>query len=246
MAGFSFPPPPPPPPKARSQDASSATNQTQPGGYGQRPNRGGGDRGRGRGRGRGNQSRGGFGRGGVTNSHAALNYSPQFNRSLPQQHASSQQNMYAGGHPFNMGTLPAGGHINPAFVNPILPTPQPWLSQIQSSQTMGYKPPAPTASSPHRPSSASRPSNKSKVQTAPSVPSFGFALPTTQPPALPKGRGEGANPKKRKTNMLGLTPRGDMHEDSEEDDADEEAKFESMGGVSVISSLTFAFILRWH
>ncbi|KAB2572534.1 hypothetical protein BFW01_g4126 [Lasiodiplodia theobromae] len=31
--------------------------------------------------------------------------------------------------------------------------------------------------------------------------------------------------------MLGLTPRGDMHEDSEEDDADEEAKFKSMGGV---------------
>ncbi|OJD30939.1 ccch zinc finger protein [Diplodia corticola] len=216
MAGFSFPPPPPPPPKATSQDASSATNQTQPGGYGQRPGRGGGDRGRGRGRGRGN--RGGFGRGGTASNHAAMSHPPQFSRPPPQQNV------------FNMGSLPAGGHINPAFVNPTLPTAQPWFSQVPSSHTLGYKPPAPTAPSPLQPPSASRPTNKPKVQAAPSVPSFGFALPTSQPQILPNVSREGTKPKKRKANVLGLTPSGDMREDSEEEDVDEEAKFRSTGG----------------
>lgn len=235
MAGFSFPPPPPPPPKASAQDASSATNQTQPGAYGQRPGRGGGDRGRGRGRGRGNNNRSGFGRGGATNYHAPINQSLPYNQSLPQQQYAS-----ANGPSLHMATLPAGGYINPAFapiyanaMNRAPPVSQPWLAQTPSNQTAGYQSATSTATSLPRPAASQRVPNKPKVQAAPPVPSFGFALPTVKPQAPAADNNNGSKSKKRKHNQLGLTPRSDMHEDSEEDDADEEARFKATGGALV-------------
>jgi len=77
--------------------------------------------------------------------------------------------------------------------------------------------------------------NKPKFQVAPAVPSFGFALPTapdlTLPPK-PLAAGETNDKKrkkkKRKTNQLGLTPKGDQHESSDED-IDEEAAYGGSG-----------------
>ncbi|KAH7060797.1 nuclear fragile X mental retardation-interacting protein 1-domain-containing protein [Macrophomina phaseolina] len=223
MGGFSFPPPPPPPPKANAQDASSATYQTQPGAYGQRPGRGGGDRGRGRGRGRGNHNRGGFSRGGATNNYAS-------NQSVSQQRYASTN-----GSSLDMAALPAGGYINPAFapmyanvVNRSAQVPQPWIAQSPSGQSAGYLQSTTTTSNTTRPLSIHRPPTKPKVQAAPSVPSFGFALPTTKPQVPPADNNDGSKNRKRKHNQLGLTPRSDVHEDSE-DDADEEARFQATG-----------------
>lgn len=73
--------------------------------------------------------------------------------------------------------------------------------------------------------------NKPKVQVAPAVPSFGFALPQAPDltlPSKPLAAGETnekrRNKKKRKTNQLGLTPKGEQHESSDED-IDEEAAY---------------------
>ena len=61
-------------------------------------------------------------------------------------------------------------------------------------------------------------------QAAPAVPSFGGQLPLPlKPPAL-HGSTRKPRKKKRKLNQLGLTPKAEEHESSEEDDTDEEAK----------------------
>ncbi|KAK7729629.1 hypothetical protein SLS57_002117 [Botryosphaeria dothidea] len=136
-----------------------------------------------------------------------------------------------------MATLPAGGYINPAFapiyanaMNRAPPVSQPWLAQTPSNQTAGYQSATSTATSLPRPAASQRVPNKPKVQAAPPVPSFGFALPTVKPQAPAADNNNGSKSKKRKHNQLGLTPRSDMHEDSEEDDADEEARFKATGG----------------
>lgn len=59
---------------------------------------------------------------------------------------------------------------------------------------------------------------------APAVPSFGYALPLPIPSTLPSKEITAAEPKKKCTfNRLGLTPRKEEHESSE-DDADEESR----------------------
>ncbi|KAJ9669337.1 hypothetical protein H2201_000689 [Coniosporium apollinis] len=74
--------------------------------------------------------------------------------------------------------------------------------------------------------------DKAKAKVAPQVPNFGFAFSTPQaanPPAdstdKPKKK------KRRKHNQLGLTPKGEEHEDSE-DEIDEEAAFANAGGAT--------------
>lgn len=61
-----------------------------------------------------------------------------------------------------------------------------------------------------------------RPQAAPAVPSFGNPLPV-KPPA-PDNMTRAPKKKKRQHNQLGLTPKAEEHESSEEDDVDEEAK----------------------
>lgn len=72
---------------------------------------------------------------------------------------------------------------------------------------------------------------KAKPQAAPAVPSFGNPLPV-KPPA-PQEHGRKPKKKKRRHNQLGLTPKTQEHESSEEDenDADEEAKLAVVTGL---------------
>lgn len=80
------------------------------------------------------------------------------------------------------------------------------------------------------PAALQRPQNSlPRPQAAPAVPSFGIPLPL-KPPA-PSDSGRNTKKKKRKHNLLGLTPKADVHESSEEDeDADEEAKLAAAVG----------------
>ena len=62
-------------------------------------------------------------------------------------------------------------------------------------------------------------------QAAPAVPSFGSQVPLPlKPPALHENTRK-PRKKKRRSNQLGLTPKTEEHESSEEDDTDEEAKY---------------------
>lgn len=75
----------------------------------------------------------------------------------------------------------------------------------------------------------------SKLSVAPPVPSFGFALPALpEKPPPPAGQADGFSKrnKKRKFNQLGLTPRGETHEDSE-NEMDEEAGVAATDGLYV-------------
>jgi hypothetical protein len=76
-----------------------------------------------------------------------------------------------------------------------------------------------------------KPESKPKVAAPPSVPSFGFSLPAKPPPVEPNpalGLQKPNKKKPRKNNLLGLTPQGEVHEDSD-DDMDEEAVFAQSG-----------------
>lgn len=65
-----------------------------------------------------------------------------------------------------------------------------------------------------------------RPQAAPAVPSFGAPLPLPIKPPAPQERPVKRSKKKRKHNQLGLTPKTEEHESSEEEenDADEEAR----------------------
>jgi len=76
---------------------------------------------------------------------------------------------------------------------------------------------------------------RSKPNVAPAVPNFGFALPTLpeKPPPSARSADEYSKKnKKRKFNQLGLTPRGEVHEDSD-NEVDEEAGFAATDGLYV-------------
>ncbi|OCL06857.1 hypothetical protein AOQ84DRAFT_68967 [Glonium stellatum] len=69
---------------------------------------------------------------------------------------------------------------------------------------------------------------KAKVDVAPAVPSFGFALPTvSQQSSSPADAAENSSRRKRKFNQLGLTPRSEERENSGDEEVDEEAAFQS-------------------
>ncbi|KAJ5702878.1 hypothetical protein N7488_010426 [Penicillium malachiteum] len=83
-------------------------------------------------------------------------------------------------------------------------------------------------------SAFNKPASAPKVPAAPAVPSFGNPLPCKPPPAADATR----KPKKRKRkhNQLGLTPKTEDHESSEEEeDVDEEAKLAPDSGPLQIS-----------
>ncbi|KAK7549673.1 hypothetical protein IWX50DRAFT_620244 [Phyllosticta citricarpa] len=235
MKGFSFPPPPPPPPRATPQDGNPGTN-APPGGHGSRSARGAADRGRGRGRGRGQGSNARGGHGPRFTQHASMTTGFQ----APQQNQPFPSNG-----PFvNYNPLPTGGYINPAFAsaytnsvnsNSIVSSWNPATVQQQTSFPLNTNV---IASNPvndsygsHQPSSRPqsipkpKPASKPKIAAPPAVPSFAFQLPTANPEAHVERVSK--NNKKRKFNQLGLTPRSDVHEDSEGEDVDEEAKFSS-------------------
>ena len=70
----------------------------------------------------------------------------------------------------------------------------------------------------------------SRAPAPPAVPSFGNALPVKPP--LPQESGKKPRKKKRKHNQLGLTPKVEEHESSEEEeDVDEESKLAAQAGI---------------
>lgn len=81
-----------------------------------------------------------------------------------------------------------------------------------------------TSTALHRP-----PNSLTRPQAAPAVPSFGIPLPLKPPTS--SDHWKNSRKKKRKHNQLGLTPKADVHESSEEEeDADEEAKLAAVAG----------------
>jgi hypothetical protein len=78
-----------------------------------------------------------------------------------------------------------------------------------------------------------KPQSLPKVQVAPAVPTFGFSLPPKPPPLEGAPSEKSRKKRKRKQNQLGLTPKGEVHEDTDEDDIDEEAAFLQAGQPSV-------------
>ncbi|PLB44732.1 hypothetical protein P170DRAFT_367196 [Aspergillus steynii IBT 23096] len=78
-----------------------------------------------------------------------------------------------------------------------------------------------------------------RVPAPPPVPSFGNPLPSKPPP--PVDTSKKPKKKKRKHNQLGLTPKTDEHESSEEeDDVDEEARL-APAGTGVAAPLQFTY-----
>ena len=76
-----------------------------------------------------------------------------------------------------------------------------------------------------------------KSEIAPAVPSFGTPLPTIVVPPEPQGQSKVAKQRGRKHNQLGLTPKTEEHESSEEeDDADEETHRGAAGAGSQLQS----------
>lgn len=73
--------------------------------------------------------------------------------------------------------------------------------------------------------------DKARAKVAPQVPNFGFALSPPQGVQAPSvdATDKPKKKKRRKHNQLGLTPKGEEHENSE-DGIDEEAAFASGGG----------------
>jgi hypothetical protein len=98
-----------------------------------------------------------------------------------------------------------------------------------SNQHRSHNSPNPTLGQKRRreqsPSGLNR-ADRSQVKTVPATPNFGFslALPPKPPPVAPSRK-----KKRRKTNQLGLTPKGETRDDTDED-LDEEATFASNGG----------------
>ena len=78
----------------------------------------------------------------------------------------------------------------------------------------------------HREASGRARNHKPRPQAAPAIPSFGSVSSLPVKPPAPQDFGKRPRKKKRKHNQLGLTPKTDQHEPSEEeDDADEESRF---------------------
>lgn len=80
-----------------------------------------------------------------------------------------------------------------------------------------------------------------RLPAPPAVPSFGNPLPSKPPP--PSETMRAPKKKKRQHNQLGLTPKTEEHESSEEEEGvDEESKFVSRGdGVGITAPLKFSY-----
>lgn len=241
--GFSFPPPPPPPPPSI---AASFTGS----GYGQ--HRGGGAGNQHRGRGRGGPHRGSAGRGGHTrdsgNHRGGYGASRGYQRHVPAtpnpmqynnnnnnnaSHHQVQQNaMY--NHPLPTYPTQAFGTQSGPMTHPLHAQQQPfgWGSSSpfpggpsQHQAQGGFRPHGQNRGSISRSNAGGkRPHSVSRPSAPLPVPSFGNPLPSKPPPPAPDTT-QKHQTKKRKYNQLGLTPKTEEHESSqEEDDADEEIK----------------------
>lgn len=171
--------------------------------------------------------RGGFGqnRGGFASNGAAfpspMQQQQQQHGNVPQQSQNFAQNtMYNVTGVPSYYAHPSGGYPNPLQTPYALPTFQQFAQQTQqggynTQHNQNNKRPHPNASNNPR-------SNLPRPPAAPAVPSFGAPLPVKPPTPLDST----SQPviKRRKFNQLGLTPKTDGPESSEEDDADEEAK----------------------
>lgn len=127
----------------------------------------------------------------------------------------------------NWNNLPPPNPTQPSPPQPdvVAPTYQ------QLPNTSSHSPPdnngsQPLRSSPQHKGRGGRPSIP-KPAPAPAVPNFGFHLPLIPTVPMP-AEAEPPRKKQRTYNQLGLTPRKEEHEDSEED-VDEEAKFAQSG-----------------
>jgi hypothetical protein len=98
------------------------------------------------------------------------------------------------------------------------------------------QPPASETSTPQQ-----KPNSLPKVQVAPAVPNFGFSLPPKPPPLAGAPSEKSRKKRKRKQNQLGLTPKGEVHEDTDED-IDEEAAFVQSGKPSVATVCSNTYI----
>ncbi|KAL9056152.1 MAG: hypothetical protein Q9162_003113 [Coniocarpon cinnabarinum] len=221
-SGFSFPPPPPPPPR---QSSSGPPQQSVRGGRGV-PHFG--IRGR-----AGFRARGEY-------ANAIHHYAPELPRALDHPPPYGPQgapnaNSWASGQAENMMAMYG------------LPVPPRYAQSLPGLLPGSYSPPTGPAMDRISNSRSTQPnahheqhSGKRKRESAPSVPaapavpSFGGPLPQWQPssaanaaPQHAQGQqnqmSENQRKKQRKDNRLGLTPKSEDHENSEGDDADEEA-----------------------
>ncbi|KAL1960806.1 hypothetical protein VTO42DRAFT_6636 [Malbranchea cinnamomea] len=246
-SGFTFPPPPPPPPPTTSTNSTGGSYGQQRGGWGGgNSSRARGRGGHSRGSGRGGQmkntaqaNRGGYGvsRGGFqTNAPASLN---PFQYNTPTQQNFHQHPIYNPYSPPSYSAQYAGAYASPLQVPQVHPVSQIQIplqqAQISHGTNFGYQTQQGGFGSPHNHNTHGnkRPhqntpnrahNNVPQTSAPPAVPSFGIPLPVKPPP--PADATQQPAKKKRKYNQLGLTPKTDEPQLSEEeDDADEEAKW---------------------
>ncbi|KZF23792.1 hypothetical protein L228DRAFT_246636 [Xylona heveae TC161] len=157
---------------------------------------------------------------------------------FPQQYASQTVSAQNGVPGYSNVPLPYGASSQPLHNNTNIYTPPSWPAATQSVPAytpmhMGYDQNYPanapynafrTPGNDHAPRGGKRSHGSAvpKPKAPPAVPSFGAPLPL-KPPA-PEASDNKQSHKRRKFNLLGLTPRGEEHEESEED-VDEEAAF---------------------
>jgi hypothetical protein len=262
MSAFTFPlPPPPPPPSAAGLQSTEQSHRggfqnrgfrgrgrgNSRGGFNQSNNRGGLNRG-------GHQQH-------VSQNHLSNGYPTSKNASWAQPTATqvpsfqAMQPVISNGYATSYSTTP-GQYPNHYGQDGVPQSPQQYgsppkmgppihmgmNSQHQLGQGNGshagfkrkrdqtFNSSTPKASQP-------KPESKPKVPVPPAIPSFGFSLPAKPPPVdiAPVPTPQKPNKKKqRKNNILGLTPQGEVHENSD-DDIDEEAVFAQSGQEYVLS-----------
>ena len=208
---FSFPPPPPPPPSAASSYYSAGSS------YHSQTSR---QSQRGRGECNSNFSRGGRGRadyGGTRGNRSGpqSGYSYQQRNGFSRQSHSNEQQAHS--QPYWQQQFAPMGHSRASTYG----RPQSiHTNQAKAANSYGHKR-AHDQAFPHK---ATAP----KIQTAPSVPSFGFSLPTLTPKrTMDTPKATSTVPPKR--NLLGLIPVDDEEDDT---DVDEESKLAATGAYS--------------
>ena len=159
-----------------------------------------------------------------------------------QQHGSSRGGARGRGRGNSFGGQRGGGHYGTGNRQ----------AQHHANGHSSYGSSLPAADRHHAQGPWARPNSAvPKVKAPPPVPSFGFSLPPA-PKTTEPASSSPAN-KKRKHNLLGLTPRAADHESSE-DDADEEARLGAgastsgvafMHGGKLMALRTPADIVAW-
>ena len=159
----------------------------------------------------------------------------------PYQHASpsTQPSMMGMPMPWGYGQPTTGMH--PGTENGNGWSPQPYYNNGYGNHAYNEtKPMKPMNKRDHFSAFGKPQSTGPRTPAPPAVPSFGNPLPS-KPPA-PSDATRAPKKKKRQHNQLGLTPKTEEHESSEEEDGvDEESKFASGGGSGVTAPLKFSY-----